>query len=716
MQKQSQRYAFTLSAIEMIVLIGSCLVATWFALATLGLFPTIGVKNPDLGKFALLGVVVEHAFIGLILLVGVIASGCSIVGLLASRCGLIARDTAMAGLPIGTLYWLIIGVVVRAAELPGWLSIVFGYGLPLLLSLLAFRRHGRDADRQRIWPAFRVAGTPVMLAFISSAITGLLWRFPSTVAVGTVDLGDIGQYVAAYHSLRLSLSPFLLLGVEGEASHVYFNLIGPFLAFAFDFIPGFEISFFLTTSFTVFFFLGTCWCVYHILMYRKERGLPVLDGMVSSAAILLITVGTRYPSWYSESPPYAVAVPLALALVYLAERGGTRLAWLAALLPLTTIAFIISKVVVLAVLGTYIFCLFAIRLLQSSSRRGWLITGCVLLLFAIFVAGMLAFYGPKFLAIASGSDFGPPSLQILYRKIFVNGSAVMKSLLHSFPALAMDIAGLLLALGALYRKNLALGIAVLIGVLLYYAYAFLFNGTLAIAAMLVAAHLFLCESKPRAGNPAPALLQIAGCLLLFSHLTRDPGEWGYVAIWSACLIGALTFTVIEVQGIEITTPKARRIGAGWPFALCLAGLMAVVAEAQGSLRLGPAERAIVSADLYDLWVNVRNLTPPDALIFTDQTGDTPSRLVGWNDLSLSSERQFYISSWLSSPFRHNVAARTEQLTRNTAILTGEMRPDQLQLHRRYSAYYLAMRADRPAPSAAERIYSNGGYSLYRIPN
>ncbi|HVJ33097.1 MAG TPA: hypothetical protein VND94_08265 [Terriglobia bacterium] len=712
MQTTNRQISPSRAILQAVVLIASSLAILWFALVEVGIAPTIHASRPDPGDPALLRIAAEHVLIGFVLFFGVLLSGIALAGLLPKGWNLSLTDLAMLGLPVGAVYWLLVVIMVRALGRDNWMSLVIGL-LPAVGRCMWLRGiliSPGTASRASSWSSVAAV---VVLTATASAMMGSMWRYPNALTSGTVALGDIGQYIASYHELRTHLWPIPSLRVEGEHVYLYFNLLAPLLAFAFDRLPGFEISFFFTSSVAVFCILGTCWSCHQILTYRRARS-PVQPGPLTLVAtILLLCAATRYPSWFAESPPYAFAMPMALALVYFADRGRDVPFWRYALIPLTIVVFAVTKVVPLAVFGTYVAVLLLAGIAEAKSPRyaPLIITGIAVL--GLLCGALLFYYAPKFIAISDLSNFGPQSLQILYRKIAINGSGVFKSIIRTLPALAIDIGGLLLVIGAFCRRNIALGAAVLMGLSLYYLYTFLFNGTLAIAAALCGGYLLL-NNRDDEARRSTGFFIAGAALILISHLCRDPGGWEFVALWLIALSASLALIFWQGESRAVAGAPAQALAQKWRYALPVAVLCLLVAQADGHLRLGDDQRTAVSPKLYDLWVKVRDITPADALIFTDQTGDDPTRLEGWNDFSTTAERQFYISSWATSALRANHAAREERLSLNAAVLAGTKRPSDLDLTSQYSDYFAAVAANHPMPGDATQIYSNGDYAIYRL--
>ena len=91
---------------------------------------------------------------------------------------------------------------------------------------------------------------------------------------------------------------------------------------------------------------------------------------------------------------------------------------------------------------------------------------------------------------------------------------------------------------------------------------------------------------------------------------------------------------------------------------------------------------------------------------------TPHR--GWNNYPAVARRQLFIAGWYDDASSHP-ADRDRKLAQNRAVLTGAMRPDQLDLSRRYGGYYAVAERDAKLPPSFRRLYENADYALYEIP-
>ncbi|HVI89221.1 MAG TPA: hypothetical protein VM659_13010 [Dongiaceae bacterium] len=717
------------------LIIAACvLLIARLGLAHIGILEPVNADSPDLSAPGLLTAVLWHAAFGTLLFIGTIGIGLAALSLAPKRWGLLPTDHMVLSLFFGLILALVICVGVQFFKGSGFwaLGIVLGVTaarLPAILPL--FTKYPSLSPRQQSWKRL----LPIYcLGIALSAHLGLLWRLPSENFKGTVDLGDLTFYAASYYSLKLNLFPFHSLALEG-LDLLPFNQLAGILAFAFDRFPRFEISLFLTTSVSLFFFLSVVFIVEQMLRYREIAGRPPLDAKTQCIIVLILCTATRYPSWIVESPPFAFGFPIGLGIVYMVDRGKDRIGYLYLTLPLAVIGFGISKVVAIAVFSCYAGCCLWNKVRTTGSKTAFMMLIAGAAAVAIFSLFVVAFFAPSFISLSSAADYGPPSIHIFQNTALppapdLSHSKVLKKLLRYLgqwggyimavlPTLAADIGLLLMLLASWRLKNLPLFAATLLGIALFFGYPFLFNGSAASVFILMAGW-FILDPNPRPRS-APILITIAAGLTLFSHLYNELGGPIVTIIWVFTLGGALVLVLQQPAPIDtrLSNQPTERHGT-WRYWLALTALLTVFANAEGDLRFLPRftgpNRAIVSTSLYDLWNNVRRLTPSDALIFTDQTGEEPTRLKGWNDYAGISERQFYISSWAGAlALRGDENAKRARLNNNLAVIAGQLRPNQLQLRRSYSSYYAAVSAGTSVPKAFKSIYNNGEYAIYEIP-
>jgi hypothetical protein len=253
-------------------------------------------------------------------------------------------------------------------------------------------------------------------------------------------------------------------------------------------------------------------------------------------------------------------------------------------------------------------------------------------------------------------------------------------------------------------------IAAWIGVGLYVILAFLFNATLMVVMIIAAVLIMEC---PERLAPSKSWLVPAVTLLIPTSLLLD--HHSVAAAW------VLTVPYILATSLLVGSPPSSRSAVSWSWhaatGLAVGTVVVYLAAAVGIIpsRAGPANQTseTLTPDMRDIWFAVRDRTPANSLIFTDQTGSGGQR--GWNDYPLISARQFYIVSWVLSPvFRYNPAMQFERLQENAAVLSGTLHPDQLHLSRTYASYFAVISNKREAPPDAEMVYANAQYSLYDL--
>ncbi|MDY0885377.1 hypothetical protein ACFPL7_24050 [Dongia soli] len=708
-----------------LVVVASGVFILRLVLAYLGILPPINAGNPDLSAPGLIPAILVHIGIGCLLFGGVLGTGLSAVSLIPARLRLTRFDLLMVAPIAGLCLWIILCLMVRLLD-GGSLTIlaialgviaIRGRHIPAMLT--GQRYYRANWTGEPVAPASASINPRTMLITAIMAIAfasnyGLLWRLPSAIPNGTLGLGDMAFFTGAYHSMKLGLNPFLALTIEGESFHP-FNQTPQLLALGFDAIPGFEISLYMSTAVSLFFFLTMAFLIATLCHYRRSIGQPALNAGTLVVLVLLLCASTRYPSWIVETPPYAFGAPLALSIIYLIERGRQRTGFLIASLPLSVIAFGVTKVMVLPVIGCYAACNLCYKSWKDKSKwalLGLAIGGGLALTLAVI---LVAVFWRKFTSFATPEDIGPYSLHKLYYHL-AKGTKFIKTMRKALPSLSMDIA-LVWVLFAVWRlRNIALFLSVLLGASLCFIYAYVFGPTAPTSFLLVFAWL-LISARESTFNQTGAMrhLGIAAALALYSFLGRDVGRWEVTFVW-AIPIATMAFTILKnvLDTSESPQPSKPKLHA-WQYAVSMAAVLSIFAHATGELRLGWDDRRPVSPRLYDLWVKVRELTPANALIFTDQTGESVDRLVGWNDFSMTAERQFYISSWSTSALRGDKVARASRLEANAAVIKGDRQPQDLRLKRSYDVYFAAVRADRSVPVTFKPIYNNGEYAIYQIP-
>jgi hypothetical protein len=117
----------------------------------------------------------------------------------------------------------------------------------------------------------------------------------------------------------------------------------------------------------------------------------------------------------------------------------------------------------------------------------------------------------------------------------------------------------------------------------------------------------------------------------------------------------------------------------------------------------------------EIWLAVRDRTPADALIFTDQTGIDSTLLGGWNTYAITGGRQIFVSSiYTNRETRLNRERALEVLGQNDAVLQGRLPPEQLPLPRQYSSYFAVVSCSRPILPSWRKVFGNRDHCLYEM--
>ncbi len=541
---------------------------------------------------------------------------------------------------------------------------------------------------------------PLLLCgpFVLGYAAVLAFRFhgPSATLAGS-PVGDTTIYVGISETLTRHLVPLYNYGNEGFRRS-YANLLPSLLATPLLRLPGFDPYLFFTASLPV---LGLAWLA--VVLPALSRA-AIRVGEPAPGRLQLVALGVllwgmmRSPSLIPGSPPFVFLFPVVIATLYYAltkARPGRAAA-------VASLGTALSKVVAFGVLVPIALPALARHLLRRVGPMQRIIAALCGAAVAAYVAFSFWVFLPGFLALGL---FGPASMGP-----FFHGHAYLS--LAWACLLARDVGVVVLGI-AVTRVGLAgLTLGVWTGALAYLAVPFLFYSSLTTAMLAVAAAI---AAKPSAFSGRMWLILFAAALLLLPQTLGSEGDdtavtWAWFAA-VASMAAALAF-----DGAERRDRAAREVArTRWIAASAGTGLLLVafLGAATGALRLGPDDGEF-TPDLRDIWRAVRDDTPPDALIFTDQTGATETRTGGWDDFALLAQRQFYLASWEVTPLRTDPSLRERWLDRNAEVLAGRLRPRTLRLSRSYRAFYAVIGTARAAPSGSEPVYANASYQLVRL--
>jgi hypothetical protein len=407
---------------------------------------------------------------------------------------------------------------------------------------------------------------------------------------------------------------------------------------------------------------------------------------------LAFIIANRYPYWTVESIPVIHAVPLTIAVVYWARKNDARARLLAFVLAVAGSA--LSKVVGAAVLVPFAAAAAVPRFLQMSR---WFRIAAILaaVAAATYVAALIYQMGTLNFTVA---PLGPVSLTLALR--------YQADFWTVLPFAMRDVSAVLLAGCAFLLVDWLLAAAIAFGFLLFLAYPFLFQFDFVCAAIILG--LVACDHPERLRKYSIAIL--GGLLLaLPAAVLTDPAGISSGLVWLVCIGGALWIA------LPAHKPLSRQ---GWSRIAACAALLCVglIGVARGNLVLTSGwQPGVLTPQVRQIWLAVKERTPRDALIFTDQTGPEPTLLGAWNTYAFIGARQIFVSNlYLNSATRLNRQRPLEVLDQNAAVLEGRSSPAQLGLHRGYSSYYAVTSRSRTVPAAWVKVFENDRYALYRI--
>jgi hypothetical protein len=273
-----------------------------------------------------------------------------------------------------------------------------------------------------------------------------------------------------------------------------------------------------------------------------------------------------------------------------------------------------------------------------------------------------------------------------------------------------------LAVLALCIAEPSVALALIGGLAAFLVYAWVLYANYICVVLLLGVIVF--THPPRSAGIRLLAFMAFSTALPAALLSEPSGLWTGV-VWIICLGGA---ALMAVLACDYSTP-ARSAFVSRTSLLCAVTTLGI--GAVGLLGVARGEVIIWSGwhkgqpeltpEVRDVWRAVRELTPANALIFTDQTGDLPFLLEGWNLYAISGQRQLFLSSSYTTPeLRTDSAARRAVLATNAAVLNGSLSPSAVPTRRRYDSFFAVVSNSHRVPRDWTRLYENGAYSLYRL--
>ena len=492
--------------------------------------------------------------------------------------------------------------------------------------------------------------------------------------------GGMLWYVAKVVSATRSIVPFRDPLAEGE-DMIYTEAGTSFVGAVLSWLPGFDAILYHAATLPTFAAASLC-----IGLALFGAGRPAWPALVGIAAALLTVAIVAYPSWITETPPAAFALPLVFSLWRL-WRDELSVGWLVLLSAIVALDYFQTKVIAISVLGLLLLAgLVERQRHRPDFRRVALIAAALLTLGAAATIALLFAFASWYAGLAK-----PKALPLDAVRGLTDGDPDVRSL-----GLICLVAGELLVLAALARgRSWGLFVTFAAAVLPSWflsGYGF----EVALVSVIFLAALLLLDGARLDVLPAVG----AGALLALAAAAREPlgPQAGFILV--VALLVALGAVTIRSQAVV-------RVGA-----LAAAAAVALALVVRGGLD-DPAV-AITTAD-HDIWVDVEQRVPEDGLVFTSLTGRAVTPHEGWNNYPAIAGRQLFIAGWYDGRLVSHEEDRDRKLAQNRSVLTGRLDPRELELSRDYRAYYAVVRESEHVPPSFKRVYANDEYVLYEIP-
>jgi hypothetical protein len=525
-------------------------------------------------------------------------------------------------------------------------------------------------------------GTLALAALGSAAFAaglGALLHGP-TEELDSAAYGGMLWYVAKVVSATQSILPFRDPLAEGETV-IYTEAGTSFVGAVLSWLPGFDPILFQAATLPAFAVASLC---LGIAVFAAGR--PAPPQLVGVAAALLAVATLAYPSWVTETPPAAFALPLVFSL-WRVWRDELETHWLVLLSTVVALDYFQTKVIAIMALTVLLLAgLIERHRDRPDFRRVVVVAAGLVALGAAAVIGLLFVFASWYAGLAK-----PKALPLDAVRGLTDGDPDIRSL-----GLVCLVAGELLLLAALARaRSWGLLVALLATVLpSWFLSGYGFEVAL-VSAVFLAALLLLDGARLDV-----RLVVASGALLAFAAAAREPlGRQPGLLLVLALFVA---FLAVAARSRTIV-----RIGAA------AAAAAAALALAVGGGVDDPAV-AITRADR-DIWAEVEQRVPEDALVFTTLTGLEVTPHEGWNNYPAVAGRQLFIAGWYDGRLVSHEDDRDRKLALNGAVLTGRAHPGALDLARGYASYYAVARGSDRTPPSFRRLYANEEYVLYEIP-
>lgn len=606
-------------------------------------------------------------------------------------------------------------------------------------------------ERRRVSEAARRIASPILWAapgiLALPFALGLLLHGP-TSKLDSHAFGDLVFYVARLQSANESVVPYRDLLVEGEHSsyvQIGSTLIGGLVAK----VPGFDAFLFYTTTLPAFLLTSLCIGLAFTPRAGGDRSPAPAAGLLG-VALLAVSVAA-YPTWIAESPPVALALPLAFS-VFSLWRESVPLGLLAVLGVALAADLLLTKMLAAIPLGAlFVIALHRHYRVRITTRQALfalalVVTGAVLALaFVVLTSSWLvSSVGVKFLPADAvrglhqqlttrDTQAVAPALQVLGHLLLA--AALVRSRAHALLAvLAVSLAANWLIGG--HTIDIAPGVAVLLAALYFWTRPDLLGRewplVLAAGASLASSAWFREVFGVQAGLTLALLLgaTVLAALVRLTPAQPPANARPYAFLLGVTIAGVLLalsgrpfagFALVAASAVLPALagrlyPDGRRVALPLATALIVlaAGGVAALAATRDELRLSTQRTTLTTHD-HDVWQRVRELVPPAGLVFTSLTGSDKVGGEGWNYYPGVAARQLYIGGWLYSSLSDSPVERRRRLALNNLVLAGNLAPKQVRVEDDYDAFFAVMRVHEREPRSFQLLDSNRLFAIYRIP-
>jgi hypothetical protein len=655
-------------------------------LSALGVFGTLVVAKSGMPKDAALTIqTLQHACLGCLLSFGIWAAGAGVLRWIIRDPRAPLAQVLIPAFPIGLS--VLAALTTISLLFPNGREISFTLWIVCLLPLIRWR-----PPWQEIAAGMKAALSIIPFALAFGIWLALLWHGPTETLSGSPS-GDLTFYAGSIWSLAHQPYPNIDLGYANGDTRGYFNSLFPALGAALLYLPDFDPFLFLLASGGTLYILLSALMLHFYVADRAPRSPGIFEVLV---LILSVLIAARYPYWVVESIPVVFVPALTIAVWWMAERGQNDFKWSIAATFAGLTGSILSKVTTAAVLVPLgaggIWKRF--WKLPHSVRAIALGLGCIV---GVYFVTMLYRYVPLFIG-ATDVSVGPESLRT-----------------PAWYFVWRDVAALGFVLLAWLIADPSVALALTFGLSTFLLFSFLFQINFVSVALLLGLMMFTSSGRS-ALTRSLALTAFAASLP--AVILSDPAGASTGIVWVICLGGAglaAIFSAIHIRGASLLT---FRTSAAIALTTITVGGLGLVGVARGFIIAdsgwhfrGPE----LSPELRDVWSAVGQLTPPDALIFTDQVDETINILGGWNTYAFRGQRQIYLSSYYTVfELRNDKTKLRKLLFMNESVLSGAIKPIDVPTKAPHEHAFAVVSASRVAPLSWQKIYSNKSYAIFKI--